>query len=266
MATITKEKREKQKQERVGEKRINNKGFEMECIEYFSSTDITIKFIDPEYIIEHKSWQYFDKGKIEHPLYKKKTYGMIGTKYPSRINGTHTKEYNTWKNMMTRCFSDSYKNKNPTYMDATCCDEWLLYENFYDWLHSQENFDKWLNGKYWAVDKDILVKGNKLYSPETCCLVPKNVNMLFVKHDSLRGECVIGVNYDKRDNTYIAHCENNGKLYHIGVYNTEHDAFVSYKNYKESLIRKIAKEEYEKCNINKKCYEAMMSYEVEITD
>lgn len=257
---------EKYRQERVGEKRINSKGFEMECVEYFGSTDITVKFIDPEYIVKHKTWQYFDKGKIEHPLYKKKTYGTIGTKYPSRVNGAHTKEYNTWKNMMTRCFSDEYKSKNPTYVDVTCCEEWTVYENFYEWLHSQENFQQWYDGEQWAVDKDILVKGNKIYSPNTCCLVPKNVNLLFAKRDALRGEYIIGVNYNKRDNVYVAHCKRDGKLWHIGVYNSEYDAFIGYKNFKENFIKRTAKEEYTQGNITQKCYEAMMDYQVEITD
>lgn len=42
--------------------------------------------------------------------------------------------------------------------------------------------------------------------------------------------------------------------------------FKNGKDYKEDLIKKIAEQEYKNGTIIKKCYEAMMSYNVEITD
>ena len=169
--------------------------------------------------------------------------------------------------MLTRCFDEKFKIKNPTYKDVTCCDEWLLYENFYEWLHSQENFEKWLEGKGWALDKDILVKNNKIYSPETCCLVPHNVNCVFLKRDKYRSDLPIGV--DKVQNKFVAYCSNSiikKTKEHLGTYPTIEEAFYSYKRYKEKLIRQIAYIEYSKNNITKDCYKAMMNYRVEITD
>ena len=168
--------------------------------------------------------------------------------------------------MLERCYSSKYKNTRPTYKNVTCCNEWLLYENFYEWLHNQENFDKWLNGDRWAIDKDILVKGNKVYSPNTCCLVPQNVNVLFVKSNAVRGNLPIGV--IRLKNGFRAQCKNpfTNKVQSIGIYQTFEQSFNAYKIYKENIIQQVAENEYLKGNITKKCYEAMIIYNVNIND
>lgn len=157
--------------------------------------------------------------------------------------------------------------KNPSYQNVTCCNEWLLYENFYEWLHSQGNFDKWLSGNGWDIDKDILVKGNKVYSSETCCLVPQNINKLFIKNDVIRGILPLGVSRDR--GKFRALCNNpfTKEYEYLGEYETPEDAFyLGYKPYKENIIKKVAQIEYDKGNITEICYNAMMNYEVEITD
>jgi hypothetical protein len=191
---------------------------------------------------------------------------MIGDKYPSRINKEKTKEYKTWIQMLRRCFDDKFllRDRCITYEHVTCCGEWLLYSNFYEWLHQQENFDKWLNNEKWCIDKDIFFKHNKIYSPGTCCLVPGSINNLFVKSDKARGNLPIGVS--KHENKYKAYYDNKSTRKHIGLYNTPEEAFDAYKQTKEKHIKDIAQEEYNNGNITKKCYEAMMNYEVEITD
>jgi hypothetical protein len=177
-----------------------------------------------------------------------------------------TKEYDTWIHILQRCFDNRLKIKQPSYKNKECCDEWLYYPNFYGWLHNQPNFDKWYNGKRWAVDKDILVKRNKLYSPDTCCLVPQNVNCLFLKRESERGNYPIGVTY--KNEGFVASCHNpftNDKE-ELGSYSTPERAFYTYKVYKEDLIEQVAEIEYKSGNITKECYEAMINYEVEIDD
>ena len=171
-----------------------------------------------------------------------------------------------WHSMLQRCFDLTYKEKRPAYKPVTCCDEWLLFENYYEWLHSQENFEQWYNGKRWAVDKDILNKGNKIYSSENCCLIPQNVNCLFLKRESERGKYPIGVQYT--ESGYLAKCRNPflDKAVELGYYSTPEKAFEVYKKYKESIIKQVAEVEYSNGNITKECYKAMMNYKVEITD
>lgn len=133
-------------------------------------------------------------------------------------------------------------------------------------MHSQPNFDKWYSGKRWAIDKDILVKGNKVYSPDVCCLVPQNVNCLFLKREAERGDYPIGVGY--KNESFLASCHNpfTNRKEELGYYSTPEKAFYTYKDYKENLIKQVAQIEYDKGNITKECYDAMMNYKVEITD
>ena len=258
---------------RLGEEKLNNQGCLMKIIKYDNYNNIVVEFQD-DYKAKIKTrYNEFSSGSIKNP-YHKSVYGvgMVGEKYPIWINNTKVcKEYNAWKNMLLRCFDNKAKEKHPEYKDVTCCNDWLLYENFYEWLHSQENFDKWLNGERWAVDKDILVKGNKVYSPENCCLVPNRINAMFTKSDSRRGDCPIGVHkYGSKYRASISvfNKNTNKKVNkHLGYYdNAESGFYYGYKPEKEKIIKQVAQEEYNEGNITKQCYEAMLNYKVEIDD
>lgn len=251
---------------RLGEERHNHQGCLMKVIEYNRVDDILVEFQDEYKGIVHTQYKSFMKGNVKNPYYPMMLgVGMLGSKYPSKINDITTKEYDLWKSMIYRCFDKKTKDKNPTYKNATCCKEWLNYENFYEWLHSQENFNNWSDNR-WNVDKDILIKGNKFYSPETCFLVPCNVNSLFINKSNYRGDLPIGVK--RSGNSFLARCSNpiTGRREYLGSYSTSYYAFLAYKKYKEDLIKQIAKIEYGKGNISKQCYEAMINYQVEITD
>ena len=62
---------------------------------------------------------------------RKRVYGVgindyIGT---TKNNGVEIKEYRVWKDMLKRCYSEWYKNKNKSYVDTKCCEEWLTFSN-----------------------------------------------------------------------------------------------------------------------------------------
>lgn len=267
MARHMEELSRKQKAERLGMEKLNNQGCLMRIIEYNSATNIVIEFQDRFKTKIKSAWKEFLNGSIKNPYYPK-VYGigMVGNKYQTTINHKQIKEYEAWCNMLRRCFNEDEKQKYPKYKDSSCCEDWLLFEKFYEWLHSQGNFNEWLKGDKWAVDKDILIKGNKIYSPETCCLVSSNVNGLFLKHDATRGDLPIGVS--EHGIGFQARCSNpiiNKEIY-LGSYSTPTQAFNAYKKYKENLIKQVAEIEYDKGNITENCYKAMMNYKVEITD
>ena len=253
------------KNERFGEEQFNNQGCLMKIIKYNNSKDVVIEFQDEYKSIVHATYQAFISGTVKNPYYPSVcNIGIIGNKYPASINKKLLKENIAWRSMIERCFDKKIKDDYPTYNNVTCCEEWLLYENFYEWIHLQSNYEKWLNGDCWAIDKDIIAKGNKIYSPEMCSLVPKNVNGLFVKKDQCRGGLPIGVR--KHGKHFRATYSCNGKNVNIGTFFTPEEAFFAYKTYKENYIKQVAQEEFDKGNITQKCYEAMMRYEVEITD
>lgn len=250
------------------EEKLNNQGCLMKIVEYNKANDIVVEFQDKHNYRVNTIYGNFKSGSIRNPYYPSiYGIGITGCKYPTKVNGVSTKEYNAWIDMLKRCFMEKTKDKQPSYKDVECCEEWLNFESFCDWLHSQPNFDKWKNGHRWAIDKDILVKRNKIYSPDTCCLVPINVNCLFLKRESERGKYPIGVRYT--ENGFNAKCHNpfTNKGEDLGNYFTPENAFyLGYKPYKEKLIKQVARIEFDKGNITEECYKAMMSYKVEITD
>lgn len=252
------------------EEKISNQGCLMRIVEYNNNQDITVEFQDKHKARVKTQYCNFDKGSVKNPYYPV-VYGVgvAGNKYKTvDENSKSIKEYAIWYHILQRCFDEKYLKKHPAYRGVGVCEEWLYFPNFYEWLHSQPNFDKWYNNKRWAVDKDILVKGNKIYSPENCCIIPQNVNCLFLKRESERGEYPIGVRYKDKDG-FIASCHNpfTNKNEKIGSYSTPEKAFyLGYKPYKENIIKKVAQIEYDDGNITEQCYQAMMNYEVEITD
>lgn len=169
----------------------------------------------------------------------------------------NAKFYSHWKGILNRCFNENLHKKYTTYDDCEVCSEWLLLSNFKKWF--DENY---IEG--YQLDKDILVKGNKLYSPQTCCFVPRNINTLLTKSNSSRGKCLIGVTFNKSKGKYEAHVNINGKTRHFGGFTNEYDAFIKYKNEKEKEIVRIANEY--KDRINENVYNSLINYKVEITD
>lgn len=251
---------------RLGESINNTQGCKMTIINYNTANDLVVEFENG--YTTHGSYKDFKKGNIKN-LYYSSIFGKacIGEKYSTYDNGKESKEYETWFNMIARCYDEKWKQSYPVYEECKCCEEWLLYENFYEWLHSQENFEIWKHLNRSALDKDIIVKHNKLYSPNTCLLVPCNINALFTRNEKNRGKYPIGVSLHEETGLYRAVC-NNGykKSESLGLHNTPEKAFLEYKKYKEYIIKQLAKEAYLKGEITKRCYDAMMEYEVEITD
>ena len=119
-----------------------------------------------------------------------------------------------------------------------------------------------------CLDKDILYKGNKVYSRETCIFVPKRINSLFVKRDNDRGNSPIGTTPNSSGNYQVQCWNGHGKYIYLGSYSTKEEAFRIYKQYKEKVIKETI-DSYEG-KIPEPFYsrlkEAMYNYKVEITD
>lgn len=257
-----------EKLKHINEEKLNNQGSLMRIVKYIDNRNIVVEFQDDYKAKVCSTYGNFKCGSIKNPYYPTvHGIGIIGTKYPRQENFKNTKEYEIWKSVLCRCYDNKTKNKQPTYNNAQCCKEWLNFENFYEWLHNQPNFDKWKTCERWAIDKDILCKGNKFYSPDMCCLVPQNVNCLFLKREARRGKYPIGVRY-REGYGFVATCRNPflNKAVELGCFSTPEKAFEAYKSYKEKIIKQVAEIEYKNGNITKDTYEAMMNYEVEITD
>ena len=201
-------------------------------------------------------------GEVKDP-YSPSVFGVgvVGTKYPSMINGVQTKEYELWKSMLRRCYSDKYQKKYPTYEGCKVSDRFKSYEHFYEWCNKQIGFDN--DGFH--LDKDLLIKGNKVYSEDSCVFIPQEINTLLTKSTSSRGEHLIGVCWHKARKAFMAQVgKGKGKLKHLGYFTTEIEAFNAYKEAKESFVKEQANKY--KSRIDPRAYEALMKYKVEITD
>ena len=191
--------------------------------------------------------------------------GISGTKYPIRVNGRNTKEYALWCDMLRRCYSDTFQKKHPTYKDCEASENFKSYEYFYEWCNEQVGFGNEGNESPFHLDKDLLIKGNKVYSESTCVFLPQEINSLLTKRTALRGKNLIGVYWDKTHKAFIALVnKNKGKQEHLGYFNTEIEAFKAYKTAKESFVKEQAEKWKDK--IDPRAYNALMNYTVEIDD
>ena len=201
-------------------------------------------------------------GKVKD-RYVPSVYGVgtVGNKYPIKVNDVQTKEYGLWKSMLRRCYSDNFKKKNPTYIDCEVSDKFKSYEYFYEWCNKQIGFG--VDG--FEIDKDLLIKGNKIYSESTCVFIPREINQVLVKRTASRGEHLIGVCWSKTNKAFVAHVgKSKGKQEHLGYFKTEIEAFNAYKKAKELYIKEVANKW--KYKIDERAYNALMNYEVEIDD
>ena len=120
-----------------------------------------------------------------------------------------------------------------------------------------ENYDK---GRYWQLDKDLLFVGNKTYSETACVFVPNEINSFFNECGNARGEYPLGVCFRKARGKFEACCRVNGKLQHLGYFNTPEEAFAAYKPFKEDLCKQLAlKWQHE---IDERLFNAMMKWSI----
>ena len=172
-----------EKDDRLNEIGYNNNGERMTIVRYGNEKDIDVQF-DDGVIVEHREYGNFKKGKIKNPYFPNiYGFGFIGVGDYKSVdeNGKPTKCYDTWKHMHERCYDPKYQEKKPTYKNCKVCKEWNNYQEFAKW--DNENYYE-VGDERMALDKDILCKGNKIYSPETCVYVPQSINSLFVKRDN----------------------------------------------------------------------------------
>lgn len=156
--------------------------------------------------------------------------------------------YRKWSGMLGRGYCNKYKGKNPTYKDVTVCEEWHNFQNFAQWF--EENY---IEG--WHLDKDILQKRNKIYSPETCCFVPQEINLLFTNNTiSCQEDMKIRKGYKK----YRVRININKKIISLGTFSTPEEAFEAYKTAKEKYIREVA--DKWRGQISERCYQAMYNW------
>ena len=234
---------------------------DFKILKYNDGGNVEIQFLKTGYETVARLGHIKSGGVKDH--YSPSVYGVgiLGNKYPSKVNGVLTKEYILWKHMLERCYSDALKKKYPTYEGCEVSDNFKSYEYFYEWCQKQIGF----GNQGWHLDKDLLVKGNNVYSESTCVFIPAEINQVLIKREALRGEYLIGVYWHKKGKAFVATVnKNKGKSEYLGLFKTEIEAFNAYKTAKEAFIKEQA--EKWKSQIDERAYDALMNYTVNIDD
>lgn len=171
---------------------------------------------------------------------RKKTLGLVygiginNADYcVSNIRGYRCPFYERWVSMLKRCYSLVWCKKYPTYIGCSVCNEWLTFSNFKSWMEQQD----WEGNE---LDKDLLIRGNKVYSPETCCFIPKEVNVSLQYPN--KGQCLLGVTYDSRSKMkpFVAKIQEYSRTRYLGCYSSEKEAHKVWQLEKISALERLS--------------------------
>lgn len=239
----------------LGKKFTTTEGLDCVIIDYKGNSKVTVLFKNG--FICTTNIQAVKKGHIKNYLFPSVYgYGYVGIgKYKVSHKGKITKLYDIWRGVIKRVYDKKYHHKKPTYKGCSVAEEWHNFQNFAEWMEQNYNPET-MEG--WHLDKDILVRGNKVYSPETCCFVPQEINSIF------KGSSKIGKKYPEGVTLYFGKYKVNlcikGVQKYLGTYNTIEEAFQCYKIAKEAYIKEVADEWRDK--IDPQVYQTMCEYKI----
>jgi hypothetical protein len=137
-----------------------------EILEYKNKSNIKIKFLNTGTIRTARSHTIRNSSVKDN--YAPNVYG-IGYVGEGEYSANDTDFYSRWVLMLSRCYSERYQKNFPTYIGCTVCKEWHNFQNFAKWMSDKDYKDK-------QLDKDILIKGNREYSPLACMFVTQKEN------------------------------------------------------------------------------------------
>lgn len=224
----------------INEKNVNRFGSEMIIVNQYKVGDkksykIDIYFPKYNYILKYREYGDFKRGVVKCP-YDPSVCGVgyIGEGIYSCSNDK--KAYSKWVHMLGRCYDLSRQKEQPTYIGCKVCEEWYNFQNFAKWFY--ENYYE-IEGEKIELDKDILYKGNKIYSPETCMFVPKKINNLF-------SGSLSGVYYDKGACKWRSRIGKNKKYKHLGYFDTYEEAYNIYRIEKQKAIDELINDYFNK--------------------
>lgn len=238
---------------------VNSLGEKGILIKYHKKGSYDI-VVNDKYLIPRCQLSNFKKGSYaNYNLPTVLGHGVLG--YGEFKPKTHPGAYTCWMGMLRRVYNEADLIRRPSYRSVKICSEWHYFQTFAKWYY--ENIYEF--SEMIALDKDLMCKNSKIYSPSTCCFLPMSINSLILKSDKTRGDCVIGVYYYKEYDKYsVMHRMAGNKRKFVGYFEYETDAFKAYKASKEEYIKQVAAN-FEK-SIPKRVYNAIVNYKIDIND
>lgn len=272
-----KEEIQKQKEERLGYEGTNYQGSKFRVVEYNEYNNVLVQFYEHEEewkrVLVKTSWDLCEKGVVKDKFYPS-VYGVgyVGNAKARDENGKLKHSYDKWTKILQRCYDEKSRDKYKTYKGCTVEERWKCFEFFekdYEELVKENNFPENI---VLYLDKDIISKGNKVYSKENCVIVDNRINCLFTYKQNNSKKLPTGVYQQGRNGKYsvkmhIMRNDFRGSI-NIGLYKTLEEALESYKNAKENYIKQVA-DEYEQLGYitkTSRLYKAMYSWIIETTE
>lgn len=246
--------KEKLMKECVGKVLSSTNYGDFKIIKYVSATEVLVKFLKTGTEVWCTRKNAFEGGVKDKYFPTICGVGYYGNALPKRSCPKIERVYNVWSKMIRRCY-DAGSKQVKDYGDCSVSEYFASFEYFLTWYLSQVGSDQ----NNWQLDKDLLYKGNRVYSEDTCCLVPAEINSLLKRYTKESDTCK-GVYYNKKLGKFSAHLL--GK--YIGLFTTELEAFQVYKQAKQTYIKDVANKW--KDQIDPKVYEALISWEISFDD
>lgn len=201
-----------------------------EVIRYDSAIKVLVRFYNTGFEGLFQAAKIREGAVLDRMKISVYGFGFIGCgRFKPRSMNKPTKEYSVWSDMIRRCYDPYSINKYPSYKDCNVCEEWRNFQNFALWYTENQDDNKTLH-----IDKDILLPGNKMYSPDGCMMVTRQVNSFVSDNEPIRGRFLIGAHYSTSNKKFRSQCSNPkyGREEHLGYFSTEIDAHMAWRNKK----------------------------------
>jgi hypothetical protein len=181
---------------------------------------------------------------------------VVGKGINDIVNGSldHKVAYSVWKNMLIRCYDHKYQRMRPSYIGCSVTLEWLTFSVFLVWFKANHK-----DG--FQLDKDCLIPGNKLYSPDTCVFVPPRVNSILTDRAGARGPYPLGVNWNTAVLKFVAKVTAGDVRQHLGCFDTAEEAHAAYRVAKRAEVKRVAIEAFLNNEIKSDVYLALVRRE-----
>lgn len=228
---------------KVGETNVNSNGTPMRIIRYGNSADVDIEFLDEHhYIKEHNTYRNFKRGVVKNP-YDKTIFGIgylgVGD-YGTGKNERNLRDtYIKWVAMLQRCYIDMGDMYKSYYNVANVCEEWFNYQNFAEWYES--HYYELPDNEKLHLDKDIKYKGNKIYSPYACILVPQSINEVFHRSREKQVDCDLPETIRRTKSGYKVWFRGES----LGVYGSVGECLEKYNKAKKQYVKELIENRYD---------------------
>ena len=213
----------------------NKEGCKAVVTKYEKSYRVSLRFCDKHSHELSTSLDAINRGSFKNPYHPSVfNVGFFGVGcHKGTHKGKQSRVYKAWINMLRRCYDARTQEKDESYVGCSVDAVWHNFQNFADWYESHESY-----GLGYELDKDLLIEGNKIYSPKTCCLVPNDINSLFSGNFSRSSGSNCGVTVS-RSGKYRARVRRYGKQTELGLYSTIDEAVEVYKKAKNDYILEV---------------------------